>query len=45
MLEENSGIFEVESDSGVRICLTSPDLLMEDNEEVRVWKEGYLNFS
>lgn len=43
--EAKSGFVRVADNAVVRICLMSPDLELEDNEEERVWQGGYLDFS
>lgn len=43
--ETRSGFLKVADNATVRICLASPDLEIEDNEETRVWQGGYLDFS
>lgn len=43
--EIRSGVLKVQDGAVIRICLTSPDIDIEDNEEVRQWQGDYLEFS
>jgi hypothetical protein len=43
--ETKSGMFKVKGDSIIKICLKSPDINIDDNEEVQQWQGDYLNFS
>lgn len=45
MQEKKSGMIAVAERSAVRIVLTSPDIELEDNEEIGEWNGGYLDFS
>lgn len=43
--ETKSGMFKVADGTTVRICLSSPDIEIDDNEEEQEWQGEYLNFS
>ena len=43
--ETRSGKHNVRSGSTVRVLLSSPDIVIEDNEETEIWQGGFLNFS
>ncbi len=43
--ETKSGMFRVADQTNVRIVLSSPDIEIEDGEEVQEWQGEYLNFS
>ncbi len=45
MQEADSGYQSVERNSRIRIVLTSPDIDIDDDEEARIWKGKYLDFS
>lgn len=43
--ETNSGAYIVEENARIRIVLTSPDVKIEDNEDLAVWSGRFLRFS
>lgn len=42
--ETKSGTHMVKQGSVIKVVLTSPDIMIYDNEEIRVWGGEYLNF-
>ena len=45
VVEKKSGMYEVEKGSNIRVRLSSPDLVIEDNEESRTWSGNYIDFN
>ena len=43
--EKRSGVHSVADGAEIRVMLTSPDIELEDSEEIRVWNGGYQDFS
>lgn len=43
--ETKSGVLKVHDGAKVRIVLSSPDIEIDDNEEIQNWQGDYLNFS
>lgn len=43
--EVKSGVHKLRTNSTVRIVLTSPDIEIDDGEEIQEWQGDYLNFS
>ena len=45
VVEKKSGMYEAEKGAQIRIRLSSPDIEVEDCEEVRQWSGDYVDFS
>ena len=45
LLESRSGIHAVENGAIIKIVLNSPDIMIDDNTEIKTWVGEYLDFS